>query len=223
MKEQHMPGYLVKHQTFRIGQTEFVIRSLLDNLQFSDPGGTAAEAGISESTWPLFGLVWPSARILAEAMQTREIAGKRVLEIGCGLALASLVVQRREGDITASDRHPLAADFLDRNLALNNLPPLAYRTGNWGRANPDLGAFDLIIASDVLYERQQPDVLAAFLDRHAAKDAEVLIVDPNRGNRNVFCRAMAARGFAHRVEPAAKKQNCGEVFKGHLITLNRGR
>jgi 2-polyprenyl-3-methyl-5-hydroxy-6-metoxy-1,4-benzoquinol methylase len=218
-----MPGYQVKHETLLLGGHDFVIRSLLDNLQYSDPKGDAAEAGISEAGWPLFGLVWPSARILAEAMASQDLAGRRILEIGCGLGLASLVAHRREGDVTASDRHPLTQSFLDRNTALNDLPPMAYRTGNWGRTNPDLGRFDLIIASDVLYERHQPDILASFVANHANPDAEIVIVDPNRGQRVAFCRSMESLGFGHDVRAAAKKQNSGEAYSGHVLTFARDR
>jgi predicted nicotinamide N-methyase len=216
-----MPGYLVKHQTFLLGTSDFRIRSLLDNLQYSDRDGTAEAAGISSSTWPLFGLVWPSARILADAMQTQDIAGKRVLEIGCGLALASLVIHRRLGDITASDRHPLAPAFLTENLRLNDLPVLRYEAGNWGRENPALGKFDLIIASDVLYERDHPEELSNFIDRHSNVPVIVIIVDPDRGNRSAFCKRMVALGFVMTVRRAARAQSTGEAFKGHVLTFSR--
>lgn len=216
-------GYQVKHQTLMLGGHDFVIRSLLDNLQYSDPQGDAAEAGISEAGWPLFGLVWPSARILAEAVASHDLAGRRILEIGCGLGLASLVAHRLDADVTASDRHPLTQAFLDRNTALNDLPTMAYRTGNWGRANPDLGRFDLIIASDVLYERHQPEILASFIEHHANPDAEIVIVDPNRGQRVAFCHSMDTRGFGNHVRAAAKKQNSGEAYSGHVLTFVRDR
>ena len=216
-----MPGYQVKHETFVLGNSDFVIRSLLDKQQFADHDGAAADAGISSASWPLFGLVWPSARILADAMQTQDIAGKRVLEIGCGLALASLVIHRRHGDITASDRHPLAEQFLDENLRLNHLPHLQYRTGHWGEANPALGRFDLIIASDVLYERDQPEALSRFIDQHAHATADVIIVDPDRGNRNDFCQRMALLGYVLDLQRAALTQTTGESYKGHFLNFSR--
>ncbi len=57
------------------------------------------------------------------------------------------------------------------------------------------GGFDLIIGSDLLYERSQPEQLAAFVQPHASPQAEVLIVDPNRGNRSAFHAGMAQLGF----------------------------
>ncbi|HEX4857378.1 MAG TPA: hypothetical protein VFV17_00075 [Usitatibacteraceae bacterium] len=217
-----MPGYQVKHETIAVAETAFVIRSLLDNQQFADPGGLAAQAGISESNWPLFGLVWPAARILAETLHGESVDGGRTLEIGCGLALASLVIHRRGGDITASDRHPLAPGFLERNLALNDLPAMRYETGHWARDNPQLGRFDRIIGSDVLYERSQPQILAEFIGRHAMPAIEVLLVDPDRGNQGAFCKAMVARGFHCSVARSATHLSSGERFKGNTLRLRRG-
>ena len=88
-----MPGYEVKFQQVGVvGGPDLEIRSLLDRQQYSDPLGEAAAVGISPATWPLFGQVWPSARKLADLMQVRELGGRRILEIGCGLALASMAM-----------------------------------------------------------------------------------------------------------------------------------
>lgn len=216
-----MPGYQVKLETHLLGSSHFEIRSLLDRQQYADPDGAAHAAGISSASWPLFGMVWPSARMLANAMQTQDLAGKRILEIGCGLALASLVIHRRLGDITASDCHPLTGAFLAENLRLNALPHLKYQTGHWGRENPALGRFDLIIASDVLYERDQPDTLSRFIDRHSADAVDVIVLDPDRGNRNGFCRKMEALGYTLDMQRAGTTQTTGEAYKGHFLNFRR--
>lgn len=217
-----MPGYEVKFQQVGvIGGAGLEIRSLLDRQQYSDPLGEAEAAGISPATWPLFGQVWPSARKLADLMQVRELGGLRILEIGCGLALASMVIHRRLGDITASDCHPLTHSFLSSNLLLNGLPDLKYETGNWGRGNPELGEFDLIIGSDVLYERSHPEQLAAFIQLHAAMRAEVLIVDPNRSNRAPFNRAMALLGFVLTETSIDAPLDDGSPYRGRLLQYRR--
>lgn len=216
-----MPGYEVKYDTVTVGGADYQIRSLLNLQQYSDPHGEAERAGISPASWPLFGHVWPSARVLALAMHTFDLAGKRILEIGAGLALASLVIHRRAGNITVSDCHPLSSLFLKENLLLNQLAPIPYQTGNWNTANPDLGLFDLIIGSDVLYERDQPAQLAAFINRHAAAKAEILIVDPNRGNRSGFCQAMAHSGYLYREQRASATLENGEGYKGRFLHFLR--
>lgn len=216
-----MAGYLVKHEALTVGDFHFVIRSLRDKQQYADQDGAAEAAGISSAAWPLFGLVWPSARILADAMRTQDIAGKRVLETGCGLALASMVIRRRDGDITASDCHPLAHSFLEKNLRLNDLSRLKYQAGHWARENPALGKFDLIIASDVLYERDQPENLSRFIHQHSNDTVDVVIVDPDRGNRNRFCRRMADFGYVLTLRRAIDRQSTGEPYKGHFLNFSR--
>ncbi|MCJ7798711.1 MAG: protein N-lysine methyltransferase family protein [Polaromonas sp.] len=214
-------GYQVKLETIHGQGADLQLRSLLDRQQFYDPLGEAEREGVSSSAWPIFGLLWPSGRVLAHAMLTYEFGGKRILELGCGLALASLVVHRRGGDITASDCHPLAADFLLENLALNQLPAMKYQTGNWSHANPLLGRFDLIIGSDVLYDRGQPEALAQFIALHAQPNAEVLIVDPDRGNRVSFNRKMEALGYQHAETRVTALPGDGSKYKGRLLKYVR--
>lgn len=217
-----VPGYQVRRQCIAVaGGADLEIRSLLDRQQYADPLGEAAAAGISPACWPLFGQVWPSAQKLADLMQRWDLGALRILEIGCGLALASLVVHRRHGNVTASDCHPLTENFLLANLALNQLPALKYRSGNWGRANPELGEFDLIIASDVLYERSQPELIAAFIALHAAPSAEVLIVDPNRGNRPDFTRRMLLAGFVLSETRLDAPLADGSPYRGRVLHYRR--
>ncbi len=128
-----MPGYHTKQGRIAIaGVDDLIIRSLLDREQFFDPLGEAERLGISSAAWPLFGLLWPSAAHLAARMALRPVcSAERILEVGCGLALASLVGHRRGADVTASDCHPLAGRFLEENLRLNDLAPMKYRRGDW--------------------------------------------------------------------------------------------
>ena len=230
-----MPGYLTKQQSIDVdGVQPLQIRSLLDRQQYADPLGLAARQGISSAAWPLFGLLWPSGRHLAARLGRRPVlAGERILELGCGLGLASLVGHRRGADMTASDCHPLASAFLAENLRLNGLPALRYRHGRWGlpllapladAVDPLVqGRFDLIIGSDLLYERDEDGQLARYITRHAAARAEVWIIDPDRGNRAAFNCQMALRGFerseARLVDLPAP---AGEPpYKGRVLVFQR--
>ena len=213
--------YRIKFETVNGCGDKLQLRSLLDRQQYHDPLGEAESEGISSAAWPIFGMLWPSGRVLAHVMLTFELRGKRILELGCGLALPSLVVHRRGGDITASDCHPLAESFLLENLSLNKLPPMKYLTGHWSRRNPQLGSFDVLIGSDVLYDREQPAALAEFIQAHADQDAEVLIVDPDRGNRASFNRKMVSLGFVHtETRIPSLPDGCG-AYKGRLLRYCR--
>lgn len=216
-----MPGYTTRLLTVRLGGRDYRVRALSDLQQFADRNGAAGRAGISSALWSLFGQVWPSGRVLAEAMSTFEVAGKRILELGCGLGLSSLVLQQRGADVTASDHHPLAESFLLHNAALNALPAIVYRDLPWAVPDATLGRFDLIIGSDILYERDHAALLAQMMLRHAANDAEVLITDPGRGNSGPFTRALADQGYA--VSEQRSRFNEADVapFRGRLLSYRR--
>jgi predicted nicotinamide N-methyase len=232
-----MTGYQTQQNPIAItGVADLIIRSLRDRQQFFDPLGAAAHLGISSAAWPIFGLSWPSGVHLAERLALRPVNGlERVLELGCGLGLASLVGHRRGADVTASDCHPLAASFLRENSRLNQLAPIKYRHAQWGalplalplhQANPDLpltGRFDLIIASDVLYERDEAGHLASYINHHAAPAAEVWIVDPNRGNRTSFCKHMATLGYSQREENLSHAATPDvAAYKGRVLVFLKG-
>ena len=223
-------GYLTKHESIAIqGVPNLFIRSLLDKQQFYDPEDAALALGISSAFWSLFGLLWPSGSKLAERMALRPVnANERILEIGCGLALSSLVGHRRGANITASDCHPLAGEFLKENLRLNHLGPMNYRHGHWGEhatQHQDIAVssrFDLVIGSDILYERDERGDLAHYINEHVEDHSEVWVIDPNRGNRSHFHRNMAAQGFAL-IEEALNISATENVaaYKGRMLTYSR--
>ena len=159
-----MPGYETRQEHVAIGGHDYRLRVLADRQQFWDPDGHGERLGISSAQWALFGQLWPAGQLLARAMQDFDIRGKRILELGCGIGLASLVLQRRGADVVASDMHPLAEVFLAYNAALNELPALHYRHLQWDAPLPELGRFDLIIASDVLYETAHAPLLGGVID-----------------------------------------------------------
>jgi predicted nicotinamide N-methyase len=188
-------GYAVIEQTIDVAGRTWRIRTLKDRQQFHDPAGKFEASGISPATWPLFGVIWQAGIMLADYMADYPVAGLRILEIGCGLGLPSMVIHARGGKVTASDIHPLAGEFLADNLERNGLPPLPFRILDW-REDHGSEPYDLIIGSDLLYERDQPELLAAFIDRHCRDSGEVILTDPGRGQMGKFNRLMADNGFS---------------------------
>lgn len=216
-----MPGYRVRGIEHAIGGHLYRLRVLSDTQQFADPDGHSARVGISPAQWSLFGQVWPAGRLLAQAMHRFDIAGKRILELGCGIGLASLVLQRRGADVLATDAHPLAEVFLAYNAALNGLPALHYRQLRWDQPLPALGRFDVVIASDVLYERDHAERIAELIERHAAPQSEVLITDPGRGNSARFGRLLAAQGFEVNAERCPMNDDDPPPHRGRMLHFRR--
>lgn len=210
----------VRYQTIEFGDTDVHLRTLRDNQQFSDDLHEAEDLGISSATWPLFGVVWESGEILARLMHTHDIRGLRVLEVGCGIGLASIVLSCRHADITATDQHPEAAPFLAINAKLNDLGPIDFVRTGWLDEASALGRFDLIIGSDLLYEQPHVEQLSHFIDSHTNPDCNVIIVDPGRGLQAKFTRRMVDMGYTHDSTLAVAPE-ISDSYKGRVLRYSR--
>ncbi len=187
----------LRYQTIEFGDTDIHVRTLKDNQQYSDPEGIASELGISSANWPLFGIIWASGEILAHLMYSYDIQGKKILEVGCGIGLASLVLNSRLADITATDYHPEVHGFLDENTRLNDDKDIPFVRANWTDENLDLGKFDVIIGSDLLYERGHAEQLSTFIHHHAKQHCSIILIDPGRSHHGRFSKLMVSHGYSH--------------------------
>jgi 2-polyprenyl-3-methyl-5-hydroxy-6-metoxy-1,4-benzoquinol methylase len=211
----------VRYQTIEIGGTDLHLCTLRDNQQFSDPLGVAQSMGISSASWPIFGIVWPSSLVLANHLMNYHTAGLRILEIGCGIGLSSLMLNQRHDDITATDYHPEVEAFLARNTLLNNNKSIAFERVDWANDQSKLGLFDLIIGSDLLYEDEHIKLLGYFIQQHANQKCEVIIVDPGRGRKSKLSTVMLQFGFSSLHTKPLNTDYLAEEFKGHILTFSR--
>jgi predicted nicotinamide N-methyase len=216
-----MSSFRVRYQTLEFDQVDIHLRTLRDKQQFSDDAGEAEELGISSATWPMFGVVWDSSEVLARFMFHHDIEGLRILEVGCGIGLTSLMLGHRKADITATDQHPEAERFLERNVSLNGLAPIPFVRTGWADDDCGLGEFDLIIGSDLLYESPNVEPLAAFIDRHAKARCEVIIVDPGRGQQSRFSTQMQRLGYSHSRSEPCTSAYLAKPFRGHILRYAR--
>ncbi len=151
---------------------------------------------------PFFAKLWPAARGLSRYL---EAEGKiddssRILEVGCGLALPGLVASMLGGRVTVSDFHEQVPLFLARNVAANRLANVPYLKADWRNPATALGEFDLVIGSDVLYDRSHAADLVRFVQRHLAPGGRVVISDPGRAYLQEFTTRLEAAGFTARIE-----------------------
>jgi len=217
-----MSVYETRKLDVRIGDLQWQIRALKNHLQFSDSTGDAARVGICSASWSLFGQLWPASQVLATAATHINISDRRILELGCGLGLPSLVLQGRGANVTASDYHPLSESFLDYNAALNKLPAVPYLHLPWSSRDDGVGPFDVIIGSDILYERNHAGMLAELIQHLAAAKAKILITCPGRGYRNQFSRLLEKTGFELTATRMAFAENEKSPYRGQLLCYRRG-
>jgi len=211
-----------RYQTLEFGNQDIHLRTLRDNQEFSDDFDVAKGLGISSATWPLFGIIWPSGQVLAHLMQDFNIENKRILEVGCGIAVSSHVLNQRLADITATDYHPEAGNFLGVNSLLNQGRVIPYVRTGWEDKVSALGQFDLIIGSDLLYERDHAELLSSFINQHAAEHCEVIIVDPGRNHHAKFSKMMMSLGYRFEQTRPMDISFLAKPFpKGHILRYIR--
>jgi predicted nicotinamide N-methyase len=130
---------------------------------------------------PYWAELWPSARALARRVGVLALRGARVLELGCGLGLPSLAAALAGGRVLATDWSPDAVAFAAANACRNGLA-VDTAVASWADPEPLVarGPWDLVLASDVLYERRNGELLAPLLPRLLARGGRVWLADPRR-------------------------------------------
>lgn len=145
---------------------------------------------------PYWARLWPSGLALAGAVVDDPPGpGMRVLELGCGLALPSLAAAWAGASVLATDGSTDAVAFAAHGMALNEVRAEA-APADWQRHAEVLagvGPFDLVLAADVLYTRQNVEAVLPLLPRLLAPGGLVWLADPGRsGARDLLAAARAS-------------------------------
>jgi predicted nicotinamide N-methyase len=147
------------------------------------------EAFEREEFLPYWAELWPSSLALARAIAGRALRGARTLELGCGLGLPSIAAALAGGRVLATDWSTAAVELTAANAARNGAG-LDTLVCSWTEPEPLLAhaPWDLVLASDVLYERRNADLLLDLLPRLTG---DVWLADPGRPPAAPFLEAAA--------------------------------
>ncbi|GIX48249.1 MAG: type 12 methyltransferase [Candidatus Tectimicrobiota bacterium] len=144
---------------------------------------------------PYWAELWPSAVALADYLLRRLcLAGKRVLELGCGLGLVSLVAARQGARVLGIDYEPAAIAFARHNARRNACRHARFRLMDW-RYPALRRRYDCILAADVLYEARHFGALLALLWRALARGGLALFAEPGRPQAAPFFALLRQHGF----------------------------
>ncbi|HEX8743624.1 MAG TPA: methyltransferase domain-containing protein [Thermoleophilaceae bacterium] len=171
--------------------------------------------GASGTPAPYWATTWPSGLALADALEGRALAGRRVLELGCGLGIPSLVAARMGARVLATDGSPDAVAFAAHNLALNDAVGEVARA-DWCDGPLSGGPWDLVLAADVLYLPRNVDALLRLLPDLMAPGATAIVADPQRAGGRAF---VAAARKIFRLETRADRERPSVEL--HTLRLRR--
>ena len=121
--------------------------------------------------------------------------GRTLLELGCGAGLVTTCAAIAGFDVTASDYYEDATLFARVNAWNNAQAEVRARHLDW-RNLEDVGAFGVVIASDVLYERPYGELVENLIGTTLHTDGVAYLADPGRVGREPFLAALPAAGLA---------------------------
>ncbi len=104
--------------------------------------------------FPLWAKIWKASWVLSGYLaDLPPDVNKRLLEIGGGVGLVSIVAATFGHEITMTEYNPDALNFARANACLNRCPDLPIKKLDWN--HPRLKErFDLIVASEVIYKEE---------------------------------------------------------------------
>jgi predicted nicotinamide N-methyase len=167
---------------------------------------------------PYWAELWPSAHVLAGHLAARDLRGRRVVELGCGVGLPSVVAALGGADVLATDWYDEALRFTAWNAAAAGAS-VATLPDDWAAPPPALLAgppADLVVGADVLYEERNGPALAGLVPRILAPDGEVLVADPRRPHADLLLDALVAAGWSlatEEVRHGARQDESGPVVR----------
>ena len=133
---------------------------------------------------PYWSVLWRSGVELARELGSKPLEGRRVVELGCGLAVPSIAAARAGADVLATDSDPEALELVAENARANGVQ-VETAAVDWAQPE-DLvrrAPFDLVLAADVLYERAGVAQLLSLLPQLAP---EAWLADPGRSVADAF-------------------------------------
>jgi predicted nicotinamide N-methyase len=146
---------------------------------------------VTDERIPYWAEVWPSAIGLATFLlqYPEQVAGRQVLEIGCGLGLPGIVAGSLGARVLLSDYLAEALTLAGHNWRLNQYSDATTRQLDW-RDLSSMPEADLVIASDVAYESRAFPDLEKLIRHYLSRRSTILLSEPQRQFASTFFHSL---------------------------------
>jgi predicted nicotinamide N-methyase len=164
------------------------VDEVIDALIASNPND---EAYVDERI-PYWTDLWPAAIAMSEFIieNTSMFEHKKVIELGCGLGLPSIIAADIVKEITMTDYLDDALVFAKRNSELNHLSNISFQKLDWRNINTGHQKYDVILASDIAYEKRffedLPNALKTLMHYHSL----AILSEPGRAFASDFLEGL---------------------------------
>lgn len=150
---------------------------------------------------PYWTELWPSSLVLARWLELRraELAGRRCLDLGCGLGLTALVGAWLGARVLGLDYEMEAVRFAARNAEHNKVcPGPLWAVMDWRQPALRPGGIDRIWGGDIMYEKRFVAPVMRFLAHALAADGVAWLAEPGRSVYDAFLQALHGGGWQGR-------------------------
>jgi len=138
---------------------------------------------VKDERLPYWADVWPASTVLAAhlvSLASNHRERGRGLELGCGVGLVTIAAMIAGYDMLASDYYTDALAFTRANAWRELGREPSTQMLDWRHFPRSVRGFDLILASDVLYEKSYAELLPKIFKRALAPGGMVILADPGR-------------------------------------------
>ncbi|MDO9582874.1 MAG: 50S ribosomal protein L11 methyltransferase [Desulfomicrobium sp.] len=149
----------------------------------------------AEEHIPYWVELWPATLALCNWLARQDLAGRRCLDLGCGLGLSALVASNLGAHVTGMDYERDALYFAARNARLNAVPQPLWLCMDWNRPGFAPACFERIWGGDIFYEQRFFDPLEILLRRCLAPGGRVWFGDPERTVSSTVWARFSRRGW----------------------------
>jgi predicted nicotinamide N-methyase len=137
--------------------------------------------------FPLWAKIWRASWVLSSYLAgVPPDANKRILEIGGGVGLVSIVAATFGHQMTLSEYNPDALNFARANAHCNNCPDLPIIPLDW--YHPQLKTkFDQIVGSEVAYKESHLEALLKLFKSNLKPGGEIVLTwEIRKSGQNLF-------------------------------------
>jgi predicted nicotinamide N-methyase len=164
--------------------------------------GTSAP-DVAELHLPYWATPWASGFALGEAVLgvRRSVAGKRIMELGCGLGTTAIAALVAGADLVAADCFAEPLEFCRFNTLRNtgHTPELLladWRTAEGRSLLAAAGPYEVVLAADVLYDEEDVVPLLELAPALLPSGGALWLSDPGRESADRFVAGARRLGWS---------------------------
>ncbi len=179
-----IPGGWTEREV-QLGERRFslLVPAAPDDVLFHLEDHAAPASGLGPD--PYWAQLWPTSIQLAEKILASDWPpGATAIELGCGIGLAGLAALAKGMHVTLSDYNPIAVDLAVENARRCGFEHVVGLVLDW--RDPPPQTFDVVLASDVIYDRLLHGPLMNAIARLSHPGTVVWIADGGRSATEDF-------------------------------------